>query len=128
MKSCLRAVPAFMQAFPSPPLQMHPRDAQERNIRTGDGVSLKTPRGQVVMRAQVTDRIMPGCVYAPVGGGGPLGTAEWQQANVNEITDDQQFDPISGFPVYKTLLCQVKKKKRIRQGAASQDPNLGCGG
>jgi hypothetical protein len=30
--------------------------------------------------------------------------------------------------VYKTLLCQRKKKKRVRRGAASADPTLGCGG
>jgi len=28
---------------------------------------------------------------------------------VNELTDLQQFDPISGFPVYKCLLCNVEK-------------------
>ena len=128
MKSCLRAVPSFIKKYPHPALQIHPDDAEPRKIKTGDGVSIKTPRGQVVMRAFVTDRIMPGFVYAPVGGGGPLGTVEWQQANVNEITDERQYDPISGFPVYKTLLCQVKKKKRVRKTAASADPSLGCGG
>ena len=128
MKSCLRAIPSFIKKYPYPAIQIHPDDAAPRHIKAGDGVSIKTPRGQVTMRANVTDRIMPGFVYAPVGGGGPLGTPEWQQANVNELTDDQQFDPISGFPVYKTLLCQVKKKKRIRRGAASADPSLGCGG
>jgi anaerobic selenocysteine-containing dehydrogenase len=80
------------------------------------------------MRAFVTDNIMAGFVYAPVGGGGPQGTKEWQEANVNELTDHQQYDPISGFPVYKTLLCEIKKKKRIRKGPASADPTLGCGG
>ncbi len=128
MKSCLKAIPGFIKKFPYPAVQIHPDDAAVRNIRSGDGVSIKTPRGQVTMKAAVTDRIMPGFVYAPVGGGGPLGTPEWQQANINELTDDQQFDIISGFPVYKTLLCQIKKKKRIRRGAASADPNLGCGG
>lgn len=128
MKSCLRAIPDFIKKYPYPALQIHPVDAEKRRIKTGDGVSIKTPRGEVVMRADVTDRIMPGFVYAPVGGGGPLGTAEWQQANINEITDDGQYDPISGFPVYKTLLCEVKKKKRVRKGMASSDPNLGCGG
>lgn len=128
MKSCLRAIPAFIKRYPYPALQIHPDDAAARKIKPGDGVSIKTPRGQVVMRADVTDCIMPGFVYAPVGGGGPLGTAEWQQANINEVTDDRQYDPISGFPVYKTLLCEVKKKKRVRKNMASADPNLGCGG
>jgi len=39
-----------------------------------------------------------------------------------------QFDEISGFPVYKTLLCQVAKKKRTRKGVAVEDPALGCVG
>ena len=71
---------------------------------------------------------MKGVVYAPVGGGGPLGTEAWKQANVNSLTDDQQFDEISGFPNYKTLLCEVKKKKRKRRRITVQNPSLGCVG
>ena len=97
-------------------------------FKTGDLVVIKTARGQAPMRALVTDKIMAGFVYAPVGGGGPQGPESWQEANVNRLTDDRQYDEISGFPVYKTLLCQIKKKKRVRRGVASADPNLGCGG
>ncbi len=128
MKSCLRAIPSFIEKYPYPAVQMNTEDAEARKVKSGDVVNIKTVRGQVTMRAFVSDKIMPGFAYAPVGGGGPLGTKEWQQANVNELTDDRQYDPISGFPVYKTLLCQIKKKKRIRRGAASADPTLGCGG
>lgn len=128
MKSCFRAIPKFIERYPYPVVQINPLDARERKIDQGDVVVVKTVRGKVTLRAFVTENIMPGFVYAPVGGGGPLGTKEWQMANVNDLTDDRQYDEISGFPVYKTLLCQVKKKKRIRRGAASTDPNLGCGG
>ena len=128
MKSCLRAIPAFMERYPYPAVQMNGKDAEERGIKMGDRVSIKTVRGSVQMRAYVTDNIMAGFVYAPVGGGGPQGTDEWQQANVNVLADMEQFDEISGFPVYKTLLCQIKKKKRKRKGIAVQDPTLGCGG
>ncbi len=128
MKSCFRAIPSFIKKYPYPAVQINPEDAGARQVNTGDVVVIKTPRGKVTMRAFVTDKIMAGFAYAPVGGGGPQGPKEWQQANVNELTDFQQFDPISGFPVYKTLLCQIKKKKRIRKGAASADPTLGCGG
>jgi hypothetical protein len=44
-----------------------------------------------------------------MGGGGILGPLAWQQANVNELTDLENRDPISGFPVYKALLCDVVK-------------------
>jgi len=103
-------------------------DAEERGIASGDQVMVKTDRGEVTMRALVTDRIKPGVVYAAVGGGGPLGPGEWQQSNVNDLTDPEQCDPISGFPVYKVLLCEVAKKRRVRRGAARQDGSQGCAG
>ncbi|MFC2022488.1 cysteine desulfurase NifS, partial [Chloroflexota bacterium] len=37
----------------------------------------------------------------------------WQEWNVNELTDINNYDVISGFPVYKALLCDVI---RVRQG------------
>ena len=44
-----------------------------------------------------------------MGGGGPLGPLAWRQANVNELTDLDNRDPLSGFPVLKALLCDVVK-------------------
>jgi cysteine desulfurase NifS len=44
-----------------------------------------------------------------MGGGGPVGPKAWQECNINELTDLQRYDPISGFPVYKALLCDVVK-------------------
>ncbi len=128
MKSCLRAIPDFMEKYPYPLVQMNPLDAEKRKIKHEDPVMIKTARGSVMMRAFITKDIMQGFVYASVGGGGPQGTDEWKKANANILTDLEQFDPISGFPVYKTLLCQVKKKRRQRRGIAVQDPSLGCVG
>jgi anaerobic selenocysteine-containing dehydrogenase len=127
MKSCLRAVPDFMDKYPHPMVQINPNDARDRHIEPGDAVVVKTARGFVEMRAGITDDIMAGFVYAPVGGGGPHGTDGWKKANVNILTDLEQFDPISGFPVYKTLMCQVSKKRR-RRTIVVQDPSLGCVG
>lgn len=125
MKSCLRAIPDFIEKYPHPMVQMNPKDAGDRNIENGDPVVVKTARGFVEMRAVVTEDIMEGYVYASVGGGGPQGTETWRKANVNALTDLEQFDPISGFPTYKTLMCQVKKKRR-RRTIVVQDPSLGC--
>lgn len=127
MKSCLRAIPDFIERYPHPMVQINPKDAKERNIESGDPVVVKTARAAIEMRAHITDDIMEGFVYAPVGGGGPQGTETWRKANVNALTDLDQFDPISGFPIYKTLLCEVKKKRR-RRTMVVQDPSLGCVG
>jgi anaerobic selenocysteine-containing dehydrogenase len=109
MKSSLRAIPGFMRKYPYPVVEINVSDAKDRRIKAGDRIVIKTPRASVIMRASVTDRIMQGFVYAPVGGGGPLGTDAWKAANVNLLTDSEQFDKISGFPVYKTLLCQITR-------------------
>jgi len=44
-----------------------------------------------------------------MGGGTPVGPKAWQEWNVNELTDLSNYDEISGFPVYKALLCEVEK-------------------
>jgi cysteine desulfurase NifS len=36
-----------------------------------------------------------------------VGPKAWQEWNVNELTDINNYDMISGFPVYKALLCDV---------------------
>ena len=53
--------------------------------------------------------MMAGTIDANMGGGGPVGPKAWQECNINELTDLQRYDPISGFPVYKALLCDVVK-------------------
>jgi cysteine desulfurase NifS len=67
------------------------------------------PRGAVPFRAVVTDAIVAGAIECNMGGGTPVGPAAWQEWNVNELTDLANADDISGFPVYKALLCDVVK-------------------
>ncbi len=63
--------------------------------------------------AKVTDRIKPGVAHCQHG---------WNHANVNELTDDRNLDPISGFPAFKSLLCEVE---RLRGGHAQRLPEAG---
>ena len=61
------------------------------------------------MIARVTDGIVAGAVEVNMGGGSPIQTQGWRDANVNFVTDAANRDSISGFPVFKALLCQVEK-------------------
>ncbi len=97
------------KAARDPVVTLNRSDAASRGIGNGDWVWVKSPRGQVKFRARVTDDIVAGSVDAAMGGGGPLGSASWQAANVNDLTNLDHCDPISGFPIYKTLLCQVTR-------------------
>ncbi|MBK1705694.1 molybdopterin-containing oxidoreductase family protein [Halochromatium glycolicum] len=86
------------KAMPEPLVELHPEDAQRRGIEDGAAVNVCTRRGRVQFIAKVTDRIKRGVAHCPHG---------WNHANVNELTDDAALDPISGFPPFKSLLCDV---------------------
>jgi cysteine desulfurase NifS len=94
---------------PDPVVTINAGDAAERNINDNDWVRVSTPRGSVTYRARVTDTIVQGAIDANMGGGGPSGSESWQKCNVNELTDLEHYDPISGFPIYKSLLCEVER-------------------
>ena len=95
---------------PEPTVTINSDDAQQRGIKNGDLVRIKTLRGSVQMRAIVTDDIVKGAIEANHACGNPLGPKAWQERNINYLTDMNQYDPISGFPVYKCLLCDVVKE------------------
>ena len=100
-------VPGLTRKASDPRVTLNTHDAKKRGIKDRDWVYVVTPRGKVKFRAQVTDDIVPGAIDANMGGGGPLGPDAWQECNVNDLTDLHRYDPISGFPVYKVLLCDV---------------------
>lgn len=104
-------IPSLVARHPHPLVNLHRDDAQERGIVEGEEVYVITPRGRVPFHAHITGDIVRGVVEVNMGGGGPLGPSAWQIGNVNELTDFHNRDPISGFPVYKSLLCDVVKYK-----------------
>jgi len=104
-----QTVPELRKEKPLPTVMIHPADAGPRGIADGDRVRLSTARGSVEMFARVTEDIVPGAIEASAMGGLPDAPEEWRKANVNRLTDLRRYDPISGFPVYKALLCQVGK-------------------
>jgi cysteine desulfurase NifS len=92
---------------PEPTVEINEDDARQRGIKNGDLVEVRTLRGSVPFRARVSTNIVKGAVECTFGGGTPIGPKAWQRWNVNELTDLKNLDPISGFPVYKALLCDV---------------------
>jgi anaerobic selenocysteine-containing dehydrogenase len=99
--SQFRNITQLRQIMPEPQVDINPADATPRGIKSGDKVTISSPRGSIQMTANVTDTILPGVVSLP---------HHWPvEANVNLLTDDQNLDPISGFPPFKSQLCQVTK-------------------
>jgi anaerobic selenocysteine-containing dehydrogenase len=102
-------VPSLVERYPRPLVWMHPEDARPRGISEGDPVTVSTPRGEVGYTAHVTEDIVPGAVEADAHGGGFNAAPAWRSCNANELTDFENRDPLTGFPVYKALLCEVRR-------------------
>jgi len=103
-------IPGLLKLQPKPQVLINPEDARARGISDQDRVWVESPRGRVGVWARVTDDVMTGQVELNAGGGSPIHAKEWRDANTNYVTDFDNRDPISGFPVFKALLCEVKKR------------------
>ncbi|MHB8781320.1 MAG: aminotransferase class V-fold PLP-dependent enzyme, partial [Candidatus Geothermincolia bacterium] len=114
-------IDGLVRDYPEPTVDMNPADAGERGVEDGDLVMVKTARGRMNFRARVTSSIMGGAVEIPMGGGTPVGPPAWREWNVNELTDAANLDRISGFPVYKSLLCQVERVEGESRAACRRE-------
>ncbi|MBN2033601.1 MAG: molybdopterin-dependent oxidoreductase [Deltaproteobacteria bacterium] len=91
--------PWLLELQREPLLMINPRDAEPRGIGRWDIVILKTPHGEIKVKAKPTIMVPKGVVGVMHG---------WAKANVNELIP-RQFDPISGFPPFKEVPCAVMK-------------------
>ncbi|HWE05602.1 MAG TPA: formate dehydrogenase subunit alpha, partial [Rhizomicrobium sp.] len=78
-------------------LEIHPHDADQRGIRTGDWVKLQSRSGATSLRALVTDRVAPGVVYT---------TFHHPDTQANVVTTDYA-DWATSCPEYKVTAVQV---------------------
>jgi anaerobic selenocysteine-containing dehydrogenase len=102
-------IPSLLRLQDRARVLMNPADAKKRGISDGEQVLVRTPRGEARFQAYITDDVMPGSVEMNVGGGKPIQAEGWREANANLLTDPDNRDPISGFPVFKALLCEIEK-------------------
>lgn len=78
-------------------LEIHPHDAEVRGIRHGDLVRLASRKGDTTLRADVTDRVMPGVVYT---------TFHHEGTQANVVTTEAS-DWATNCPEYKVTAVQV---------------------
>ena len=81
-------------------LEMHPLDAEPRQIGTGDAVQVFNARGRIELVARVSETITPGAVAARL---------DWQKLspenqNVNALTSQRLTDIGAGATFYSTLV------------------------
>lgn len=81
-----------MQYTPSDFVEINPETAVNYGIEDGDLVRLESRRGEIVVPAQVTDRVGPDTVFAPI---------HFADTAVNRLTDEEHLDPAAATPEYK---------------------------
>lgn len=103
--SWMHNVPKLMAGKPICVLQMHPDDAAARGLADGDVARVSSRVGAVEVPIEITDAVMPGVVSLPHGfGHGRPGTrlrvaAEHAGVSINDLTDDDAIDTLSGNAV-----------------------------
>jgi formate dehydrogenase major subunit len=80
-------------------LEIHPHDAEDRGVNTGDWVGINSRAGETVLRALVSDRVQPGVVYT---------TFHFPESGANVITTDNS-DWATNCPEYKVTAVQISK-------------------
>jgi formate dehydrogenase major subunit len=78
-------------------LEIHPVDAENRGLSSGDWVRLASRAGETSLRALVTDRVAPGVVYT---------TFHHPTTQANVVTTDNS-DWATNCPEYKVTAVQV---------------------
>lgn len=92
-------VPALNELLGEETADLSPSDAQALGIQNGEPVRVKSRRGEVVVKAKVTDQVPPGMVWMDF---------HFREGNANWLTNPA-FDPICLTAEYKACAVQVEK-------------------
>ncbi len=110
-----RNLPTLRRLMPDPVLEMARADADQRNIRHGDWVEVRTGSGTAVAKAAIVAGLAPGAVFGqhgwwmPGDAGTPYDASHPLAANVNGIIPTDVADPVSGSIPLRCTACEVVK-------------------
>jgi predicted molibdopterin-dependent oxidoreductase YjgC len=85
------------EAYPEARVEIHPADAEIHGIRNNDPVKVQSRRGEIVVRATVTEKTTVGVVFLPW---------HFHEAAANLLTNDA-LDPQAKIPEFKACAVQV---------------------
>ena len=102
-----RHIDFLTQQYPDPLVWIHPQDAAERGIHAGDDVDVISPRGRISLKAKVFEDTMKGLVMVDFGWGNPTD----KKGNINVLTNDEFWDPVSGGTPNRLFSCEVVGKR-----------------
>jgi len=113
-------VTKLKQHIPQPYLQIHPKDAEARNITEGKLVVVKGRRGEVRVKAQLSEDVRQGLCFLPMHWGKILGSNLGRANNLtNSLVDPRSKEPDFKFSAIEVSLYKKPFEKIIVIGAGS---------
>jgi formate dehydrogenase alpha subunit len=99
---------ALDHAYPDPIIEMHPDDARDLGVISGDWIEVASRRGVITCRVMVTGRSPVGTVFLPF---------HFAEAAANVLTLDK-IDPRAKIPDFKMAAVRLRKADApAREGA-----------
>lgn len=80
-------------------MEIHPEDAKELGISSGDKIEVSSRRGTITLKAELSERVDKGVVFIPF---------HYSEAAVNRLTITA-LDPIANIPEYKVCAVNIRK-------------------
>lgn len=112
-------VPALNKLEPGPFVEIHPDDAARLGIAEKDQVAIRSRRGQAVLPARISERVMPGNCFAPFHWNDLFG----EQLAINAVTCDA-VDPLSLQPAFKHCAVALERVAGERIEALELNPAI----
>ena len=112
-------VPALNKLEPGPFVEVHRDDAARLGIVEKDQVAIRSRRGQAVLPARISDRVMPGNCFAPFHWNDLIG----EQLAINAVTCDA-VDPLSLQPAFKHCAVTLERVAGERIAALDLNPAI----
>lgn len=115
LHSSYRWVEALRRMSAEPEAEIHPETARDFGVEDGDEVLIETPRGRIVHRARLSERIIRGVVKGAHGWwfpeDGPEGLYSWEKANFNMLTSTAKLGREFGTPNIKAIPCRISRSR-----------------
>jgi formate dehydrogenase alpha subunit len=94
-----RRSPSLNMLAPEAILEINPADAKAQGVAEGEMVSLSSRRGEILIRAGVSERVPEGVLFT---------TFHYSEAPINRLTNDA-LDPIAKIPEFKVSAVHIDK-------------------
>lgn len=98
-----RRTEALNRELPTGYVEINFKDAEKLNIFEGEIVSVKSRRGKIEVKVQVTRKVPEGVIFIPF---------HFAESPANALTNSA-FDPVAKIPEYKVCAVQVEKKPSL---------------